>query len=115
MLLQFGLTWQETIQAAIQPRVVDLAFRDVQQIVQRCGWIPVLFDGQFATGSTQPVDRQHYDYAGPRNIGDLLVQMSAKKLLQPQTLPSLPPKLTNTKPTPTSTTTLLHHHPRATS
>src|ERR1700747_1319929 len=42
MLFDLGLQWQETIEAAIEPRVVDLACFDVQQIVQR-GGIPVLF------------------------------------------------------------------------
>ena len=87
MLFDLGLQGQQTIQTTIEPRVVDLAFRDVQQIVQRSGGIPVLFDGQFTSWITQPVDRQHGGHAGPRNIGKFLVQMFSKKLLELQTPP----------------------------
>ena len=108
MLLDLSLPWQETIQTAIQPRVVDLAFRDMQQIVQCCGRIPVLLDGQFAAWSTQPVDRQHRCHAGPGNIGDLLVQMSGKKLLQPQLLPQLQSKIAIAKSARAFDANLLH-------
>ena len=57
MLLELGLKRQQTIQTTIEPRVVNLTFRDVQQIVQRRGRIPVLVHSQLATRSAQPVDR----------------------------------------------------------
>src|SRR5271166_1748459 len=48
MPLQLRLVRQNAVQAAIQARIVDLAFFDLQQIVQRGGWIPALLDSQFA-------------------------------------------------------------------
>jgi hypothetical protein len=59
MLFQFRLLRQHTIQASVQPRVVDLAFLDMQDIAQRCGRIPPLLDRQLAARRTQPVDRQY--------------------------------------------------------
>ncbi len=87
MLFDLGLQWQETIEAAIQPRVVDLACFDVQQIVQRRGGIPVLFHGQLAARRTQPVDRQYRGDARPGYIGAIHVQMLRKELSEPQLLP----------------------------
>ena len=57
VLLQLRLVRQTPIQATIQARVVDLAFLDPQQIVQRRRWIPALFNCQFAAWRAQPVDR----------------------------------------------------------
>jgi hypothetical protein len=45
MLLEPPHERQKTIEATIQPRVVDFVFRDVQQIVQ---WgVPMLLNGRF--------------------------------------------------------------------
>jgi hypothetical protein len=69
MLLQLALVRQQAIQHAIQPRVVDLAGFDAQQIVQRRGRKPALLDCQLAAWSTQPIDRQQRSHARPGHLG----------------------------------------------
>ena len=74
MLLQLCLVRQNPIQTAVQPRVVDLAFLDRQQIIQRRAGIPALFNPQLAARRTQPIDRQHRYYTRPGHIRRLLIQ-----------------------------------------
>src|SRR6266699_2685333 len=87
MLLQLRLVRQNPVQASVQPRVVDLAFFDTQQIIQRGGWIPALFDRQFAARCAQPVNRQHGSHPRPRHVGLVLIHRIFKESLQPQALP----------------------------
>ena len=79
MSLQLGLVRQNPVQTAVQTRVIDLAFFDLQQIIERCCWIPPLLNRQFAAGRAQPVDRQHSGHARPRHIGRIAVYRLLEK------------------------------------
>src|SRR6266851_5265105 len=51
MPLQLRLVRQNAVQTAVQARIVDFAFPDLQQIVQRRARIPTLLDGQSLPGA----------------------------------------------------------------
>src|SRR4051812_4696155 len=89
MPLQFRLVWQNPVQAAVQPGVVDLAFFDAQQIIECCGWIPALLDRQLAARRTQTVNRQHCRHTRPRHVGLLIIQDVLEEPVQLQTFPEL--------------------------
>jgi hypothetical protein len=59
MLFQLRLVRQDPVQTAIQTRVVDLAFFDFPQIIQRRRRLPALLDRQLAARRAQSVDRQY--------------------------------------------------------
>ena len=93
MPLQFRLVRQDAIQTAVQTRVVDLAFFDPQQIVQRRRRIPALFNGQFAARRAQPVDRQQRRHARPGHIGHIVVHRLCKETIQFQASPQFQPQI----------------------
>jgi len=84
---------QNAVQATVQTRVVDLAFFDLQQIVQRRRRIPALLDGQFAAWRTQTIDRQQSRHARPRHIGRLVIHRLFEESVQSQPLPQLDPQI----------------------
>jgi hypothetical protein len=84
---------QNSIQAAVQARVVDLAVFDPQQIVQRRRWIPALFNPQFAAWSAQSVDRQQRRHTRPRHIGRIVIHRLFEKAIQFQPPPQFQPQI----------------------
>jgi len=94
MLLDLGFSvGSRRSRQRLQPGVsVDLAFGEgADESSNAVDDTQCRFDGQFGYLDTQPVDRQHRRHAGPRNIGDHLIQMSAKKT---------PPHQRSTTPSP---------------
>jgi len=89
MLFQRSLVRQEAIQAAIQTRIVDLGRVDAQQIVQRGGGKPALFDGQLAARRAQTVDGQQRRHLRPRHVGIIPgpVQHRREEVIQFQSPP----------------------------
>ena len=87
MPLQLRLVGQNAIQTAIPARIVDLAFFDLQQILERRGWVPALLDGQFAARRAETMDRQQGCHARPRHIGGLLIEAPFEEAIQFQALP----------------------------
>src|ERR1700730_14113263 len=81
MLFQFALVRQNPVQTAIQASVVDLAFFDFQQIVQRSRGIPAFLDRQLAARSAQSVDGQHRRHPGPRHLDRFLIHRLFKKTI----------------------------------
>ena len=63
MPLHLRLVRQNAVETAVQARVVDFAFVDLQQIVKRSRGIPTLLDGQFASRRAETIDRQQGRYA----------------------------------------------------
>ena len=88
------LVRQHPVQTTVQPRVVDLAFFNTQQIVQRRRWIPTLRDRQFAARRAQPVDRLHRGHARPRHIGRIVIHHLLEEAVQCQAPPEFPPQIT---------------------
>ena len=87
MPLQLRLVRQNAVQTAIQARIVDLAFFDLQQIVQRGGWIPALLDGQFAARRAQTIDRQQSRHARPGHVGGFAIDGLFEETIQFEPLP----------------------------
>ena len=90
MPLQLRLVRQNPVQTAVQPRVVDLAFFDLQQIIQRRRWIPALLDRQLAARRAQPVDGQHRRHTRPRHIRRIVIHRLLEETIQRQALPQFP-------------------------
>jgi len=95
--LQFRLVRQNAVQAAIQARIVDLAFFDLQQIVQHRGRIPALFNGQFAARRTETIDRQQRSHARPWHIGRFVIDSLFEETIQFEALPQIQPQKTGTE------------------
>jgi len=70
--LKAGLVRDQPVQAPIEPRVVDLARLDVQQIIQRSAGVPAFFNGQLTAWRAQAVDRQQRRDPRPRHVGRIL-------------------------------------------
>lgn len=87
MPLQLRLVRQYAIQTAIQARVVDLAFFDLQQIIQRRRRIPALLDRQFAARCAQPVDRQQRRHARPCHIACFMIDCLFEEAIELKPLP----------------------------
>ena len=94
MLLQFRLMRQDSVQAAIQTRVVDLAFFDLQKIVQRGRRIPSLLDGQFATRRAETVDCQQRRNPRPGHIRRFTINALLKETIQLKPSPQFKPEET---------------------
>src|SRR5581483_5817241 len=112
MLLQLRFVRQNPVQATVQPRVVDLAFFNPQQIIQRSGWIPALFNRQFAARRAQPVDRQHRRYSRPRHVCLMLIHRLPEKAVQTQTLPQFQTEPTGTELPRPLQSHFVQQHPR---
>jgi len=112
MTLQFRPVRQDAVQVAVKTRVVDLAFFDLQMIVQRGRWIPALLDGQFAARRTETVDRRHRRYPRPGNIGPLAIDVLFEEIIQFKPLPQLQSEKSGTEPTRPFQANLVHNYPR---
>src|ERR1035438_7095812 len=89
MLFQLRLVRQNTVETAVQAAVVDLAFFDLQQIIQCRRWIPALLDRQLAAGCAEPVDGQHRGHARPWHLRRIVVHRLLEEAIVASTTPSL--------------------------
>ena len=64
MLLDLLLVWQESVERAVQPHVVDPLFVDTAKILERGRAVPLLGHVQLADGS-DPTDHQNLDQVRP--------------------------------------------------
>src|SRR5580704_18385289 len=87
MSFQLRLVRQNTVQTAVQARVIDLAIFDLQQIVQRGGRIPALLDSQFASRRAQTIDRQQRRHARPWHVDGFAIDGLLEETIQFETLP----------------------------
>jgi len=65
MSLQFRLVRQNAIQTTIQARIVDLAFFDPQQVIQRRRRIPALFDWRAGLRASSNIREDGSHVPGP--------------------------------------------------
>ena len=112
MPLQLRLVWQHPVQATVQPRVVDLAFFDSQQIIQSRGRVPALFNRQLTAWRAQPVDRQHRGNPRPGHISLMLVDGLFEEAIQFQTLPKFQTEPDGSELPRPLQTHLVQQHPR---
>ena len=97
MALQFRLVGQQPVQTTIQAGVVDLAFRNPQQIIQCRGGIPALLDAQLAAGRTQAVNGQQRRHSRPGYLSGFLIQQVFPEPVQFQPLPQFQTQATSSK------------------
>src|SRR5208337_5686624 len=68
MGLQPGLVCEQAIEPAIATVVIDLGFRDAEQVVERRAAEPVLGDVQLARWLAESSDNEHRSHGGPRYV-----------------------------------------------
>ena len=92
MRLERGLVRQQPVEGAVQPVVVDLRARDLEQVLQRGAAVPVLGDMQLARRLAQAGEHQDRGHRRPgHRLAPRRQQLRAQGV-QPQRAPERPPE-----------------------